>query len=244
MNDTLIGVYSCNKNILRVNHIERLKMYEGVEHYYVVSKYDTEFPLENKIVVDVEIGYENLIYTTVEFLKYFLNSKYEYCFKCDDDSFVDISRLKCLNYKNFDYCGYLINTSVNNHIDYYEKKGFVYEQKFKDKYLYKFAVGGGYFLSKKAAECVVENYKNSYEYYRHNTLNMRGCEDRMVGQMIHNHKKFKIYNHGKLYNPDMVFYSIFFDSIYHSINPNLYEKIPHKSLGHYIIGKWIENDFV
>lgn len=244
MRDTLIGVYSCTKNISRVEHIERLKMYEGVDQYYIISKYDLSFPHENKIVVDVKIGYENLIYTTIEFLKHFLNSKYEYCFKCDDDSFVDIARLQCLNYKNFDYCGFLINTSVNNYIDYYEKKGYIYEQKFKDEYLYKFAVGGGYFLSKKATEYVVENYQDSYEYYRHNTLKMRGCEDRMVGQLIHNYKKFKVFNQGNLYNHDMVFYSALFHSLYHPINANLYKNIPHKNLGHYIIGKWMENDFL
>ena len=133
---------------------------------------------------------------------------------------------------------------ISKNKDYYEKKGYIYEQKFKDEYLYKFAVGGGYFLSKKAAEYVVENYQNSYEYYRHNTLKMRGCEDRMVGQMIHNYQKFKVFNQGKLYNHDMVFYSIFFDTIYHSVNISLYNKIYHKNLGHYIIGKWMENDFL
>ena len=51
MRDTLIGVYSCSKNISRVEHIERLKMYEGVDQYYIISKHDLTFSYENKIVV-------------------------------------------------------------------------------------------------------------------------------------------------------------------------------------------------
>jgi len=241
MKNLLIGVYSCDANVNRVVEIERLKMFHNTNQVYILTNHDS-LTLPNSIQLGVNPGYENLIYKTVKFLEYFLTTPYEYCLKCDDDSFVDVKRLSLFDYTKFDYSGFFINTSINRNLDYFKEadKGGI--SQFKDSCKYQFAVGGGYIVSRRAAQHVVETFRTSFEYQRHILTGMGGCEDRMVGQLLKD--DFTQFNHGKVYNQDTMFYSVLFDSIYHSVDVNLFKSIKHRSLSHYTIGKWIENNFI
>ncbi len=241
MKNVLIGTFSCKSNLDRVNELQRLKIYEGFDNqYYVISRRDSEhFKLYNCLSFDIDDCYERLIFKTIELFKYFIDSKYEYCFKCDDDSFVDLQRLSNFDYKKVDYAGLFVNTNIKDQLTYFKDKNMSYKGEFRDTLKYSFCVGGGYFVSKKVAETVVNNYKKSYEYHRYEECGMAACEDRMVGQLVTN--DFVKFSHGKIiegdtasFHPDSdkVFYSALFDSVYHSVGIDILNKIPHKSLGH------------
>ena len=219
MKNVLIGTFSCKSNLDRVKELQRLKIYEGFDNqYYVISRRDSEhFKLYNCLTLDIDDTYERLIFKTVELFKRFIDSKYEYCFKCDDDSFVDLQRLS-----NFDY--------IKDQLTYFKDKNMSYKGEFRDTLKYSFCVGGGYFVSKKVAEMVVNNYKKSYEYHRYEECGMAACEDRMVGQLIND--DYVKFSHGKMIDSDKVFYSALFDSVYHSVGIDVLNKISHKSLGH------------
>ena len=236
MKNVLIGTFSCKSNLDRVNELQRLKIYEGFDNqYYVISRRDSEhFKLYNCLSLDIDDCYERLIFKTIELFKYFIDSKYEYCFKCDDDSFVDLQRLSNFDYKKVDYAGLFINTNIKEQLTYFKDKNISYKGEFRDTLKYSFCVGGGYFVSKKVAEMVVNNYKKSYEYHRYEECGMAACEDRMVGQLVTD--DYVKFSHGKIIDSDKVFYSALFDSVYHSVDIDVLNKIPHKSLGHIKIG--------
>lgn len=236
MKNVLIGTFSCKSNLDRVNELQRLKIYEGFDNqYYVISRRDSEhFKLYNCLSFDIDDCYERLIFKTIELFKYFIDSKYEYCFKCDDDSFVDLQRLSNFDYKKVDYAGLFINTNIKDQLTYFKDKNISYKGEFRDTLKYSFCVGGGYFVSKKVAEMVVNNYKKSYEYHRYEECGMAACEDRMVGQLVTD--DYVKFSHGKIIDSDKVLYSALFDSVYHSVGIDVLNKIPHKSLGHIKIG--------
>ena len=232
MKNVLIGTFSCKSNLDRVNELQRLKIYEGFDNqYYVISRRDSEhFKLYNCLTLDIDDTYERLIFKTVELFKYFIDSKYEYCFKCDDDSFVDLQRLSNFDYKKVDYAGLLMKTNIKDQLTYFKDKNMSYKGEFRDTLKYSFCVGGGYFVSKKVAEMVVNNYKKSYEYHRYEECGMGGGEDRMVGQLVND--DYVKFSHGNIIDEDKVFYSALFNSVYHPIGVDILKKISHKSLGH------------
>ena len=80
-----------------------------------------------------------------------------------------------------DYAGLLMKTNIKDQLTYFKDKNMSYKGEFRDTLKYSFCVGGGYFVSKKVAEMVVNNYKKSYEYHRYEECGMAACEDRMVG---------------------------------------------------------------
>ena len=63
------------------------------------------------------------------------------------------------DYKKVDYAGLFINTNIKEQLTYFKDKNISYKGKFRDTLKYSFCVGGGYFVSKKVAEMVVNNYK-------------------------------------------------------------------------------------
>jgi hypothetical protein len=232
MKNLLIGTFSCAKNINRVYELERLNVYNNISNqYYVITNHDSKiFSNYNTISLDMEDGYQNLIFKTVKLLEYFLDSKYDYCLKCDDDSFVDINRLCKFEYNSLDYAGLFFNTNVNFPIEYFKK--IEYTQEFLDVKSFSFCAGGGYFLSKKSAEKIVTNYKKSVEYQRYLFYGM-ASEDRMVGDLLYS-EKLNTFNNGIVYS-DKPDYSIIFNSIYHPIDVDIMVKLKHKSLIHKII---------
>lgn len=229
MKNLLIGTFSCKNNIKRVEQIDRLKIYSQCENqYYIISKKDEEtFKPYNFISLDITDTYERLIFKTIKFLEYFVDSKFDFCFKCDDDSLVDIKRLRLFNYEKSDYAGLFINTNTASPLEYFKDNTSI-NKEFIDIKNYSFCVGGGYFLSKKAAVEIVSNFEKSYEFLRYKTVGI-GCEDRMVGELLDN--TFAKFNNGVLYSEEP-HYSAIFNSVYHPISLDTLNNIKHRSIIH------------
>lgn len=127
-----------------------------------ITEKDDEVPLLCKD------DYLSLPEKTLEIMRWAVERDYDYIFKCDTDTYVVLDRLLNSDFRKWDYIGHF-NAPIG-------VPNVVY------KTLYTWASGGsGYFLSKKAAQIIVD--ENSTEKAMCPNLKIP-CEDLWIGQVL------------------------------------------------------------
>ena len=124
--------------------------------------------LGDETQVDAPDDYENLPLKTREILRQSIGWNYDFTFLCDNDTFVNPERLLQTGFEKFDYSGrFGVLPPVGTQFDYTDGRGIEYPG------CHPWASGGvGYFLSKKAAEHIVQFEPNIW------------AEDMWVGQVL------------------------------------------------------------
>lgn len=169
-----MGILSCNKYSDRRDKQELSD--SPFEYKYFVGKNNDVNYLENEnvILLDCDDNYESLPIKVKKMLEWILKNRpeVEYIFKTDDDIVFDFNKLKeqFINIKKEkkDYCGHVVNLS--------KSQSYYHLNKCEDESLNKpidmmsttYCSGGGYFLSKKSTEIVInqiDKYKNIFEDY-------------------------------------------------------------------------------
>lgn len=115
----------------------------------------------------------NLYYqeTTIEMLRWSLENGYDFTFLCCNDTFIIPSKLRLTGFENYDYSGVFYPP------DRARLGGTFYEPFYKREAYQAADAGTGFFMSRRAAELVVNS---TQEYYF-------GTSDQYVGQVLGPH---------------------------------------------------------
>ena len=150
-----------------VNHLKKY----NIPYYFVIGKprMKKEFMIQDDILyVKCFDTYNHLPDKTRLIIKWFNNNDYDYLLKCDDDSFLYVNNL--YNYElNADYIGKELKTEKSNNEP--------------------FMAGCGYFLSKKAALYLGNNYNYSI-----------GAEDLSIGKCLMENKDLVWFSENRIKN--------------------------------------------
>ena len=186
--NTIIVVFSCQKNKYR--HELYRNYLKGLNYIIVEGGHSVDKLNDKLLTLNVEDDYESLP-TKVLKAYTFLYNKYKKLniLKIDDDSYVNVRKLQKIKF-NFDYGGLIYS-------DYYKN------------IKYKFAFGGGYYLSNKALTLLIKNFNIDKELQ----------EDKAVGYTLMPFlNKLKVCNSGvHLDNKNILFTSLF-ESIFHPVD--------------------------
>lgn len=219
--NVIILITTCKKNKQKQELLRAAFKNSGFEYYFLLGGSDRTFLDGDTLNINVLDTYEMLHLKVVEGLLFFKKYK-KNILKIDDDSFVDIKRIKEYNF-NFDYGGFFHKSGRGTFIYHAEKvTDKRYSSSIESNLIYEFCNGGGYFLSIKAQQIFNKNYKNSEEYSNHLKF-LKGREDRLIGQTLYPfYKKLVVKNDGySLARHDEDFsFSVFNDSIIHPVNEN------------------------
>jgi hypothetical protein len=128
----------------------------------------------DEIGLDCPDDYISLPLKTKAMLTWFLEAGPSHMFLCDNDTFISSSRFANINYRDFDYAGTFSlwpqGSQVGKTFRYNDGRNNIHEN------CYSWASGGyGYFVSKKAAEIIIETEPCSW------------AEDLSVGQALGPH---------------------------------------------------------
>lgn len=175
---------------------------EDVPYYFIEGGHEPPVRLEgNALQLSCKDDYESLSFKTYQALSYIdQHVDFDYVFKCDDDTYVDIKRLKKMVERcNHDYVGSLF-------------QGF-----HPRKTNYRIASGGGYLLSRHAVKCILKKPLSSCA--------QQGYEDVMVYDYL---KECNIHlRHDNRLNPEA--YPDPYEHLRvvscHHVDPTLMEKI-------------------
>ena len=173
-------ILTCEKNLKRAKQIKKRFEESGGEYYFVYSK-DLQEKLQPYIEVDCKEAYEDLPLKTFGLVNHFLQTNHSYMVKLDDDTFLDLNKIKKLNPKE-DYIGLFVNYTVST-------KSSIFHWYKVDNEKYKipkrvfnlmYAEGACYLLSKKAANTIKAKGRQFYE----NTPETYLGEDVKVGMAL------------------------------------------------------------
>jgi len=227
-NIPLVVILSCKNNVEQQKIItEHLK--NKIEFIFVIGENKEDKLEDNILKLNVDDSYEYLHIKVVKAFDFIYKKIKRNIVKIDDDSFINLKNFKNYNF-DFDYGGF-INYGKTVNYTYHQSK--IKDKRFfsplTDKKEYEFALGGGYFLSKKALKVFLNNYKNNSEYFNHLTFK-KGREDRIIGQTLTPFfTKLDIKNDGAWINRDNLLYFVFNNSIFHSISIDKYIKLREKN---------------
>jgi hypothetical protein len=104
-----------------------------VDYRFFYGRGAERAPESDEIFLDCPDDYPSLPHKMQAIYRWALARGYDYVYKCDDDTFVYLDRLLASGFEQFDYCGY---------ISHEDKRG---------TYI---SGGPGYWLSKRALECL------------------------------------------------------------------------------------------
>jgi hypothetical protein len=105
----LVGICSARQNLERREAIRETWMAQGVENITILFFVGNgSQPVENSkdlLQLDAADDYEHLPEKVMAFFRYSLGVDYDFLFKCDDDTYVDLSRLPQLLFEGYDLIG-------------------------------------------------------------------------------------------------------------------------------------------
>ena len=124
--------------------------------------------IQDVVILPVLDDYDHLPFKTKEILEYSLSAGYDYTFLCDVDTFLIPSKLLQTDFQNYDYSGrFGSEPKIGTTFSYKDGRGIRHE------HCHPWASGGfGYFLSRKAAQIVVDTESKMW------------AEDMMVGDIL------------------------------------------------------------
>ena len=188
----IIGVYTCHKYANRQKTVENTWFKEIPEHIralFVRGDPGRSPRIEgNTLFLDCPEAYEKLSEKTHKFFKYCSdNLEFQYIFKTDDSSYIDLEKFLQLDKQGGDYIGFFDKTQDPN-IDrtwhYGKCTDKSYEVPYEGHFVCSWARGGGYFVSQKAARILVDKTLRVFE----NEL----YEDKMVGEALTRDERLKV----------------------------------------------------
>lgn len=174
MNRILIAVASCHRDKDNgFNDAVRNTWLQGVtlDYVFVIGATLTHgdvFLYKDELYLNAGDDYLSLPEKTHGLLRWAVNEGYDHIFKCDTDTYVRVDKMLDSDYASHDYIGYF-NGDVGRPNVIYNK-------------CYAWASGGsGYWLSKRAAQYIVDNPPDGRAICP--TLKYP-CEDLWVGQLL------------------------------------------------------------
>ncbi|MBI4335972.1 MAG: radical SAM protein [Candidatus Omnitrophica bacterium] len=180
----LIGVLSCDKYRRKADAIRQTWLRDcrgfGVKALFLIGRPGRRPEISgDKLYLDCGDSYLDLPYKTAAFLKYaHKNLDFDYIFKCDDDTYVDIKTLLNLPYAMYEYFGLPVPGNAFPRDHHYKHVEARQRHPHMGKARGEFMFGGsGYFLSSKAVELVI----GQYEKYMPEEI----YEDKLVGDILH-----------------------------------------------------------
>ena len=189
--EIIVGVFTCPKYRDRENAVRETWFSDIPETYtalFVVSDEGKEARVEkDTLFLNCPEGYEYLPIKTWQFLKYCLEHfNFNYIFKTDDDSYVNMSAFKSFQ-KSGDYIGRFAGASAEHmartwHYGKFNDRSL--EKPYSGIFIRDWAAGGdGYFLSRRAATKFVNDAAGIVQA---ELLEPTYCgwEDKMVGDVL------------------------------------------------------------
>lgn len=168
------------KNIEQAKVIKAVFEKHGLDYYFVYGR-GNNIKLDPYIEVDCNEVYENLALKTYFITEHFIKTNHDYMMKMDDDTYVDLDKLKSITFTE-DYIGMFLNHTVsakNSIFHWYKIKTEEFKVQ-KPVFEMYYAEGGGYFLSKKAAFKIYNTGKDFFV----NTPSTYMGEDVKVGMCL------------------------------------------------------------
>lgn len=159
----LIAVKSCAEDMQRGAHQAIRETwgrdFKNSDLRFFIGIGDSNWILdEDEVFLLAPDDYDGLPQKTKSILKYSLEREYDYTFLCDVDTFLMPSKLMNCGFEKYDYSGrFGFTVPLGQKYIYRDNRGIVNEN------AYIAASGGlGYFLSKKAAEIVVQHEPDTW----------------------------------------------------------------------------------
>ena len=180
----IIGIESCVKYEQRHDAVRETWLKDctrlGVRAYFLVGRPGQRSEIQGDFLyLDCGDAYLDLPHKTIAFLRFVEEHlDYNYVYKCDDDTYVNLEVLLKLMIEPYDYCGHQykiksVNTEWHKkHVDPHSPN-----QPYPGTFLGPWMTGGsGYFLSKRALRCVINEYNKfiDKEFY----------EDKLIGDIM------------------------------------------------------------
>ena len=180
----IIGVFNCPRFRFRVKGIKNSwlpHLPPSARVLFVYGRPGEASSIEgDKLFLDCPEAYERLPQKTHEFLKFCINElEFDYVFKTDDDSFIDLDRFLELDLEKADYIGQFKETPLAEHgktWHYGKCTDKSFEVPYDKPFVCGWATGGGYFLSRKGAGIAVEKTARTYSDSLY--------EDMMIGEAL------------------------------------------------------------
>jgi hypothetical protein len=180
----LIAILSCDKHQVRADGQREtwLRLLpEGCRALFVHGRPGQPPGIEgDRLYVDCPEAYEHLPEKVHRLLVYARDQlDFEYLFKTDDDTYLDLQRFLAFDREGADYIGRFRETELKEigkawHFGKCTDKS--YEVPYARPFVCPWATGGGYFLSRRAVERAAQRTESTY------ALNL--YEDVMVGEAL------------------------------------------------------------
>lgn len=181
----IVAILSCESNADRLNAVQDTWVRDLPSDCRVLSVFSrpgTPSCLDgNNLYLDCPDSYETLPKKVIELYKFVdQNLEFDYLFKCDDDTLVDVDGFLKLDLQNKDYIGNFakdIGKSVYITSHYGKCSDKTLEVPYQRVFKAPWARGGrGYFLSKKAVGSILKNFKEE---------DLKELmEDKMIGEIL------------------------------------------------------------
>ena len=176
----LVAVKSCVRDALRgdedcVRQSWGKYLPENVDLRFFVGlpNFDDHFRAkDDEIILDCPDDYDSLPKKTWAILDFLTMTDYDFCFLCDNDTFVHVPKFMKCGFENYDFAGRFGHMPpLGEKFNYKDPRG-VYND------IYGWPSGGvGYFVSRKAAELAIREEPKTW------------AEDQSIGQALGGHIK-------------------------------------------------------
>ena len=189
----LIGILTCNKHKVRADGVRSSWLKLIPSNYRVLFIHGRPGLPEGVegdcLYLDCPESYEKLPQKVHAFLRYSLHHfEFDYLFKTDDDTYLDLERFMAFDKEGADYIGQFREqplTDERGKTWHYGKcTDKSYEAPYERPFVCGWATGGGYFLSHRAAEIAVQKTRNTFA----DSL----FEDMMIGEALTLHPGLKV----------------------------------------------------
>lgn len=181
----LIAVLTCDKYAERADGVRNSWLQLCPENYRVLFVHGRPGGPEgvegDRLYLDCPESYEMLPSKVRAFLNYALqNIEFDYLFKTDDDTYLDLERFIGFDKQGADYIGQFREHPVTDERGktwhYGKCTDKAYEVPYEQPFICPWATGAGYFLSRRAAEIALEETARTVA----NSL----FEDMMIGEAL------------------------------------------------------------
>lgn len=184
----LIGIVSCQKNILLHHHLRQTWLSQMrpdiVKHLFIIGRPGQPDHVKgSELYLDCDDSYEKLPQKVIRFLKYAnKNLNFDYLLKCDDDSYVSQGVEDIPNKYPGDFItGRLLPHSETGYRRWLTSKDLMWHpsyERFLDG-LKAFPCGGeGYFLSRRAVQLAINAEEENKDVF------LPASEDIVVTQLL------------------------------------------------------------
>jgi len=164
----IIGIATCEKHSERQDAVRNTwgKDPKDIAVLFLIGREGQKSELNgDTLYLNCSDTYADLWEKTIAFLQYCeRNFDYDYIYKCDDDTYVNISEIRNVPYNEHDYCGGPIHEYDEKLVKRsYELHSLPFTKEMDETIKYTGSWvngGGGYFLSRKAVRVILSQHKN------------------------------------------------------------------------------------